>query len=74
MTSGMTGSEPKAPVPMISLLPPQGRSSSADNGVCPNSSRYRFDGFFFRFPYPATVDDDVVLVGTAVDLDCSEST
>ena len=48
-TSGMIGSEPWAPVPMISRPPPQGGSSSADTGVCPNSSRYGFDGFFFRF-------------------------
>jgi hypothetical protein len=28
--------------------PPQGSFSSADKGVCPNSSRYGFEGFFFR--------------------------
>src|SRR4249920_3807559 len=34
---------------MISRRPPHGSSSSADSGVWPNSSRYGFDGFFFRF-------------------------
>ena len=45
----MMGSEPLAPVPMISWSPPQGSSSSADRGVCPNWSRYDFEGFFLRF-------------------------
>src|SRR5512133_4183075 len=34
---------------MISWCPPQGSSSSAERGVCPNWSRYDFEGFFLRF-------------------------
>jgi hypothetical protein len=34
---------------MISRPPPQASSSSADRGVCPNSPRYGFDGFYLRF-------------------------
>ncbi len=48
MTSGAIGNEPWAPVPMISRRPPHGSSSAADNGVCPNSVRYGFEGPFFR--------------------------
>ena len=47
-TSSMIGNEPWAPVPIIKRCPPQGISSLAESGVCPNLSRYGFEGFLLR--------------------------
>src|SRR2546430_6936553 len=48
-TSGITGSEPPAPVPTTSVAHFQGMFSSVDSGVCPYRSRNGFEAFFFRF-------------------------
>jgi hypothetical protein len=60
--SGMIGSEPWVPVPMISRPPPRGAPRQRTEELCPSASRYGFDGFHLRFRHPATLDDDVVLV------------
>src|SRR6058998_2057761 len=46
-TLSITGKAP-VPVPMIRRRHRQGISSSTESGVCPNSSRNFFDGFFLR--------------------------
>src|SRR5215510_16288312 len=46
-TTSITGKAP-VPVPMIRRRHLQGIFSSTEIGVCPNSSRNFFDGFFLR--------------------------
>src|SRR5216683_2710349 len=48
-TSAITGSDPYLPVPTMRRWHFQGISSSTDTGVCPNSSRNFFEGFFRRW-------------------------
>ena len=47
-TSSITGNAP-VPVPITKRRQSQGICSATETGVCPNSSRNFFDGFFFRF-------------------------
>ena len=62
LSSGMIGSEPYAPVPMISWLPLHGMSSSADSGVAIDSA-VGFRRFLDPLAHVAPIDDDVVLDG-----------
>ena len=66
----MIGNEPWAPVPMINRGPPHGSSSSAESGVCPNLSRYGFEGFLLRLrtaPRSMTMSCSYVRPSTSID-------
>jgi len=68
-TSSITGRDPYLPVPTTRHLHFQGIRSWIDTGVCPNSWRNCFEGCFLRFANLAAVDDHVMFVSDAVDLD-----
>jgi hypothetical protein len=68
LTSSITGS----PVPTTRRWHFHGIFSSTDSGVWPNSSRNFFGGFLLALADLPAIDHNVVLVGTAVDLDGAE--
>ena len=58
------------PGPMINRDPPQGSSSSAESGVCPNLSRYGFEAFLLRLltaPRSMTMSCSYVRPSTSID-------
>src|ERR1700675_4000557 len=70
-TSSMTGNAP-VPVPITSRRHFQGISSSIESGVCPNSSRNFWEGFFFALADLPSIDYHVKLVGGPVNTDRTE--
>src|SRR5215467_8868714 len=70
LTSSITGSLPL--VPITSWLHFQGIFSATDNGVWPNCSRNCLEGFFLRLRILPAINNDIMLVRTAVDLNGAE--
>jgi CTP:molybdopterin cytidylyltransferase MocA len=60
-------SAPSAPVPITSRRHRQGMSSAAESGVCPYALRNLLDAAFLALADLPAVDDQVVIVGHAVD-------
>src|SRR6476620_4507124 len=55
---------------MINRRPPHGSSSSAESGVCPNLSRYGFEGFLLRLrttPRSMTMSCSYARPSTSID-------
>ena len=71
-TSRITGNLQEAPVPITSWRHFQGMSSPMDSGVWPNCSRNCLDGFFLRFADLTTIDYNIVLARSAVNLNGAE--
>jgi hypothetical protein len=72
VTSAITGSAPSIPLPTTSRRHLQGMSPATESGVWPNRWRCGLEGCLPAFPNQSAVDDEVVAVGLAVDLDGSE--
>src|SRR5438876_4333323 len=76
-TSGITGSEPSAPVPTTRVAHFQGMFSSVDSGVCPYRSRNGFEAFFFRLltvPRSSTMSFSYVVQSIRIEPKLNRST